>query len=160
MVDVYVENSIGTPEVIDEFELLHYYDEDTDVEVGSEHDDTDVKVVSEHVDAEVQGGNEHGDTNFLSGRDANNNYGDDDDGGDYVGSDGELGSLSDTNYDISEKSTDLDWKTVLPYENDDDKARHSDGDDSDVLLSPPNKKMMRNMRSFQLIRVVMHSSFT
>ncbi|CAI8592158.1 unnamed protein product [Vicia faba] len=102
LVDVYVDHSIGSSEVIDESELLHDYDENIDVEVISEHDDTEVEVVSEHVDAEVQGGNKHDDTDVQSGRDADKNSGDDDD--EYVGSDGEKGSLSDIDYNISYKS--------------------------------------------------------
>ncbi|KAL5082442.1 hypothetical protein RYX36_010863, partial [Vicia faba] len=75
--------------------LLHDYDAETDVEVISEHDDTDVNIVSEHADTEVQGG-----------RDVNKNFGDEDDD-DYDGTGGELGSLSDIEYDISKESVDL-----------------------------------------------------
>lgn len=49
-----------------------------------------------------------------------------------------MGSLSDTEYDISKENVDLDWKIILPYENNIDKARHSDDNDYDVLLTPPD----------------------
>ncbi|XP_058783100.1 uncharacterized protein LOC131657753 [Vicia villosa] len=76
----------------------------------------------------------------------NNKNSSDYDDDDYIGSDCKLGSFSDGDYEFSEHATnvekfehnvDLDWTTAMQYDEDVDRARHSDeDDDSDVLYTP------------------------
>ncbi|XP_058784528.1 uncharacterized protein LOC131659338 [Vicia villosa] len=132
LVDVYVEHSIGILDVIDEEVEVEINDDcapnsdDEEVEVNDDCapiTDDDVQVENENVEDEVLVGSE----------DVN------DDDVDYIGSEGDLDSFSDTEYECSDEIVDLDWTTVIPLENLGAKVNNSDvDDDSDVLLTPPD----------------------
>ncbi|CAI8610236.1 unnamed protein product [Vicia faba] len=156
LVDVYVEHSIEVTHVEDNIDgCLNYVDDevDSDVEITSNHDEAEVEVGSEPIKAEVEVGSEPIEDEVEVGskpieakvevgsKPIRMDDGDDDD--DYIVSEGEISSSSheDNEHDAESENVkehvDLDWITVIHYDDAGDKAINSEDDpDFDVLHTP------------------------
>ncbi|XP_058725212.1 uncharacterized protein LOC131596548 [Vicia villosa] len=154
LVDVYVEHTV---EVLGDEDIVDHYDEDGGPNCAEDEVDSDVEVVKDddmpkNVDAsdnemdvnEADRGDvdtEHVETEHVETEHVDVGIEDDEEDEDYV-ADTEVGSLSDEDLECSddymEQTEDLDWTSVMQFDENHDKARKSDEDDDSDVLHTPN----------------------